>query len=131
MSSLFRTKEIITMAEASNEDKEVTNINITSEHVNETNTVGTNVKAVLEKLSEFLTENNLEKQITDEKKNILKKIEGKNEEISQKKETHRHKLYEIHEAYKLEIQKENERHVDDLKVTETAIVDLKSQLDEL
>ena len=82
------------MAEASNEDNEVTNINIESEHVNETNTVGTNVKALLEKLSEFLTENNLEKQITDERKNILKKIEGKNKEISQRKETHHHKLYE-------------------------------------
>jgi len=123
------------MAEASNEDNEVTNINITSEQANDTspsaNTVGTNVKAVLEKLSEFLTENNLEKQIADERKNIAKKIEAKNEEISQKKEMHRHKLYEIHEAYKLEIQKENERHVDDLKVTETAIGDLKSQLEEL
>jgi len=119
------------MAEASKEDNDVTNINITSEHADDANTVGTNVKAVLEKLSEFLTENNLEKQITDERKNILKKIEAKNEEISQKKETHRHKLYEIHEAYKLEIQKENERHVDDLKVTETAIGDLKSQLEEL
>ena len=47
---------------------------------------------------------------------ILAKIEGKNEEILQKKETHRHKLNEVHEAYKREIQKENERHVDDLKV---------------
>jgi signal recognition particle GTPase len=96
---LVQNQEIITMAEASNEDNEVTNVNITSEHVTETKTVGTNVKAVLEKLSEFLTENNLEKQITDETKNILKKNEGKNEEINQKKETHRHKVYEIHEAY--------------------------------
>ena len=120
------------MAEATNEDKDVTNSNITvTSEQDENNTTGTNVRAVLEKLSEFLTENNLEKQISDEKKNILKKIEGKNEEISQKKETHRHKLYEIHEAYKLEIQKENERHVDDLKVTEIVIGDLKSQLEEL
>jgi hypothetical protein len=93
--------------------------------------VGTNVKALLEKLTEFLTENNLEKQITDERKNIVKKIVGKNVEISQKKETHRHKLHEIHEAYKLEIQKENERHVEDLKVTETDIGDLTIQLEEL
>jgi len=61
------------MAEASKEDSDVTNINITSEHTEDSSTVGTNVKAVLEKLSEFLTENNLEKQITDERKNILKK----------------------------------------------------------
>ena len=47
---------------------------------------------------------------------IMQKIEGKNEEILQKKETHRHKLNEVHEAYKREIQKENERHLDDLKV---------------
>jgi hypothetical protein len=107
------------MAEASNEDNEVTN------------RMGTNVKAVLENLIEFLTENNLEKRITDERKNILKKIEGTNVEISQKKETHRHKLHEIHNAYNLGILKENERHVDDLKVTETAIGDLKSQLEEL
>ena len=48
---------------------------------------------------------------------IMQKIEGKNEEILQKKETHRHKLNEVHEAYKREIQKENERHLDDLKVS--------------
>ena len=47
----------------------------------------------------------------------MSRIEGKNEEILQKKETHRHKLNEVHEAYKREIQKENERHLDDLKVT--------------
>ena len=79
---------------------------------------------------------------------ILAKIEGKNEEILQKKETHRHKLNEVHEAYKREIQKENERHVDDLKVglkfkklellmpttwqvTERGITELRGQLDEL
>ena len=73
-------------------------------------------QAVLEKLNDFLTENNLEQQIAEERKMIMQKIEGKNEEILQKKETHRHKLNEVHEAYKREIQKENERHLDDLKV---------------
>jgi len=116
------------MAEASNKDEQNISTNETTEEANDSST---NVRAVLEKLSEFLTENNLEKQISDEKQNIVRKIEVKNEEISQKKETHRHKLYEIHEAYKLEIQKENERHVDDLKVTEAAIADLKIQLEEL
>ena len=67
----------------------------------------------------------------DERKKILRKIEIKNEEISQKNETHRHKLCEIHEAYKLEIQKENERHVEDLKVTETSIRHLKTKLEDL
>jgi hypothetical protein len=47
----------------------------------------------------------------------------------QKKDTHRHKLTEVHEAYKREIQKENERHLEDLKVTEleigTGIMSLK------
>ena len=74
------------------------------------------LQAVLEKLNDFLTENNLEQQIAEERKMIMQKIEGKNEEILQKKETHRHKLNEVHEAYKREIQKENERHLDDLKV---------------
>ena len=74
------------------------------------------IQAVLEKLNDFLTENNLEQQIAEERKMIMQKIEGKNEEILQKKETHRHKLNEVHEAYKREIQKENERHLDDLKV---------------
>ena len=92
---------------------------------------GSSVRDVLEKLSDFLTKNNLEKQITDERKKILRKIEVKNEEISQKNETHRHKLCDIHEAYKIEIQKENERHVEDLKVTETSIRQLKSKLEEL
>ena len=102
----------------------------------------------MEKLNDFLTENNLEQQIAEERKMILAKIEGKNEEILQKKETHRHKLNEVHEAYKREIQKENERHVDDLKVgpkfkklellmpstwqvTERGITELRGQLDEL
>ena len=67
-------------------------------------------------MNDFLTENNLEQQIAEERKMILAKIEGKNEEILQKKETHRHKLNEVHEAYKREIQKENERHVDDLSM---------------
>ena len=49
------------------------------------------------------------------------RIDTKNEEILQKKDTHRHKLTEIHEAYKRQIQKENERHLDDLKVTEADI----------
>ena len=79
---------------------------------------------------------------------IMQRIEGKNEEILQKKETHRHKLNEVHEAYKREIQKENERHLDDLKVTsaflskhldlfsfsqvtEKSIGDLRGQLEEL
>ena len=75
------------------------------------------LQAVLEKLNDFLTENNLEQQIAEERKMIMQKIEGKNEEILQKKETHRHKLNEVHEAYKREIQKENERHLDDLKVS--------------
>jgi len=91
----------------------------------------TSVKAVLEKLNDFLTENNLEQQIAEERKMIMQKIEGKNEEILQKKETHRHKLNEVHEAYKREIQKENERHLDDLKVTERGISELRGQLDEL
>ena len=99
-------------------------------------------------MNDFLTENNLEQQIAEERKMILAKIEGKNEEILQKKETHRHKLNEVHEAYKREIQKENERHVDDLKVgrkfkkvevlmtitwqvTERGITELRGQLDEL
>ena len=59
-------------------------------------------------------------------KNSLKfltpqRIDSKNEEILQKKDTHRHKLTEVHEAYKREIQKENERHLEDLKVTELEI----------
>jgi len=90
-----------------------------------------NVKALLEKLSEFLTENNLEEQIEEERKDIHRKIESKNEEISQKRETHRHKLNKIHEAYKREIQEENERHLEDLKETETDISSLKHQLQEL
>ena len=89
------------------------------------------VKDVLEKLSGFLKENNLEKQIKDDREKILRKIANKNEEIFQKNETHRHKLCELKEAYKLEIQRENERHVLDLKVTETAILKMKSKLDEL
>jgi hypothetical protein len=52
---------------------------------------------------------------------ILQRIDSKNEEILQKKDTHRHKLTEIHEAYKREIQNENERHLEDLKVTEVDI----------
>lgn len=129
------------MAEASKEDTEVRNIiNDREEKEGENNNnnedtdeegEGSNVRDVLEKLSDFLTKNNLEKQITDERKKILKKIEVKNEEISAKNETHRHKLCEIHEAYKIEIQKENERHVDDLKVTETSIRQLKTKLEEL
>ncbi len=51
----------------------------------------------------------------------LQRIDSKNEEILQKKDTHRHKLTEIHEAYKREIQNENERHLEDLKVTEVDI----------
>ena len=125
------------MAEASKEDTEVRNIinedKDEAENNNEEDTdeEGSNVRDVLEKLSDFLTKNNLEKQITDERKKILRKIEVKNEEISQKNETHRHKLCEIHEAYKLEIQKENERHVEDLKVTETSIRHLKTKLEDL
>ena len=127
------------MAEASKEDTEVRNIINVGEDKDggENNNEetddegGSSVRDVLEKLSDFLTKNNLEKQITDERKKILRKIEGKNEEISQKNETHRHKLCEIHEAYKIEIQKENERHVEDLKVTETAIRQLKSKLEDL
>ena len=129
----------VNMAEASKEDTEVRNIiNDREEKEGENNNEetdeegeGSNVRDVLEKLSDFLTKNNLEKQITDERKKILKKIEVKNEEISAKNETHRHKLCEIHEAYKIEIQKENERHVDDLKVTETSIRQLKTKLEEL
>jgi len=90
-----------------------------------------NVKALLEKLSEFLSENNLEEQIEEERKDIHRKIDNKNEEISQKRETHRHKLNKIHEAYKREIQEENERHLEDLKETETDICSLKHQLQEL
>jgi len=125
------------MAEASKEDTEVRNIiNVSEEKDNENNSEdteeeGSSVRDVLEKLSDFLTKNNLEKQITDERKKILRKIEVKNEEISQKNETHRHKLCDIHEAYKIEIQKENERHVEDLKVTEASIRQLKSKLEEL
>lgn len=129
------------MAEASKEvstleDSEVRNIISTGEEKEgndneETDDEGSNVRDVLEKLSDFLTKNNLEKQITDERKKITRKIEQKNEEISQKNETHRHKLCDIHEAYKIEIQKENERHVEDLKVTETAIRQLKIKLEEL
>ena len=124
------------MAEASKEDTEVRNIINEDTENNENNDAddedeGSNVRDVLEKLSDFLTKNNLEKQITDERKKILRKIEVKNEEISQKNETHRHKLCEIHDAYKIEIQKENERHVEDLKVTETAIRQLKTKLEEL
>jgi len=125
------------MAEASKEDTEVRNIiNVSEEKDNENNSEdteeeGSSVRDVLEKLSDFLTKNNLEKQITDERKKILRKIEVKNEEISQKNETHRHKLCDIHEAYKIEIPKENERHVEDLKVTETSIRQLKSKLEEL
>lgn len=89
------------------------------------------MQAVLEKLNDFLTESNLEQQIAEERKMIMQKIEGKNEEILTKKETHRHKLNEVHEAYKREIQKENERHLDDLKVTEKGITELRGQLDEL
>lgn len=89
------------------------------------------VKEVLEKLSEFLTENNLEEQIQQERKEIHRKIDIKNEEISSKRETHRHKLNDIHEAYKSEIQRENERHLEDLKVTEVEICSLRSQLEEL
>ncbi len=51
----------------------------------------------------------------------MQRIDSKNEEILQKKDTHRHKLTEIHEAYKREIQNENERHLEDLKVTEVDI----------
>jgi len=129
------------MAEASKEvstieDSEVRNIISTGEEkegadTEETDDEGSNVRDVLEKLSDFLTKNNLEKQITDERKKITRKIEQKNEEISQKNETHRHKLCDIHEAYKIEIQKENERHVEDLKITETAIRQLKIKLEEL
>lgn len=124
------------MAEASKEDTEVRNIINEDKDENDnreedTDEEGSNVRDVLEKLSDFLTKNNLEKQITDERKKILRKIEVKNEEISQKNETHRHKLCEIHEAYKLEIQKENERHVEDLKVTETSIRHLKTKLEDL
>ena len=124
------------MAEASKEDTEVRNIinedkDDADNDNEETDDEGSNVRDVLEKLSDFLTKNNLEKQITDERKKILRKIEVKNEEISQKNETHRHKLCEIHEAYKLEIQKENERHVEDLKVTETSIRHLKTKLEDL
>ena len=107
------------MAEASKEvstieDSEVRNIISTGEEkegadTEETDDEGSNVRDVLEKLSDFLTKNNLEKQITDERKKITRKIEQKNEEISQKNETHRHKLCDIHEAYKIEIQKENRR----------------------
>merc|ERR1711978_592446 len=117
------------MAEASKEDTEVRNIINVGEDKDggENNNEetddegGSSVRDVLEKLSDFLTKNNLEKQITDERKKITRKIEQKNEEISQKNETHRHKLCDIHEAYKIEIQKENERHVEDLKITETSI----------
>ena len=80
------------MAEASKEDTEVRNIiNDREEKEGENNNndeetdeegEGSNVRDVLEKLSDFLTKNNLEKQITDERKKILKKIEVKNEEIS-------------------------------------------------
>ena len=132
------------MAEASKEDiwgaedTEVRNIINTGEegeeendNNEETDDEGSNVRDVLEKLSDFLTKNNLEKQITDERKKITRKIELKNEEISQKNENHRHKLCDIHEAYKIEIQKENERHLEDLKVTETAIRQLKIKLDDL
>ena len=125
------------MAEASKEDTEVRNIINTGEEAEEndnneeTDDEGSNVRDVLEKLSDFLTKNNLEKQITDERKKITRKIELKNEEISQKNENHRHKLCDIHEAYKIEIQKENERHLEDLKVTETAIRQLKIKLDDL
>lgn len=126
------------MAEASKEDTEVRNIIRTGEEVEEENDIneetddeGSNVRDVLEKLSDFLTKNNLEKQITDERKKITRKIELKNEEISQKNENHRHKLCDIHEAYKIEIQKENERHLEDLKVTETAIRQLKIKLEDL
>ena len=126
------------MAEASKEDTEVRNIINTGEeeeeendNTEETDDEGSNVRDVLEKLSDFLTKNNLEKQITDERKKITRKIELKNEEISQKNENHRHKLCDIHEAYKIEIQKENERHLEDLKVTETAIRQLKIKLDDL
>jgi len=73
------------------------------------------VKAVLEKLGEFLTEN----KIQEERKDISGKFELKNEEISQKRETHRHKLNEVHEAYM------------DLKVTEKDIFYLRNQLEEL
>ena len=129
------------MAEASKdistlEDSEVRSIINTGEEKDdndndETEDEGSNVRDVLEKLSDFLTKNNLEKQITDERKKITRKIEQKNEEISQKNETHRHKLCDIHEAYKIEIQKENERHVEDLKITETSIRQLKIKLEEL
>ena len=129
------------MAEASKdistlEDSEVRSIISKGEEKDdndndETEDEGSNVRDVLEKLSDFLTKNNLEKQITDERKKITRKIEQKNEEISQKNETHRHKLCDIHEAYKIEIQKENERHVEDLKITETSIRQLKIKLDEL
>ena len=129
------------MAEASKEvstieDSEVRNIISTGEENEATDNEdpddeGSNVRDVLEKLSDFLSKNNLEKQITDERKKITRKIELKNEEISQKNETHRHKLCDIHEAYKIEIQKENERHVEDLKITETAIRQLKIKLEEL
>ena len=77
------------------------------------------VKAVLENLGEFLTENNLELKIQEERKDISGKFELKNEEISQKRETHRHKLNEVHEAYM------------DLKVTEKDIFYLRNQLEEL
>jgi len=90
-----------------------------------------NVKALLEKLSDFLSETNLEQQIEEERKEIHTNIEHKNEEILQKRENHRHKLNEIHEGYKREIQRENERHVEDLKVTERDIAKLRSQLQEL
>ena len=77
------------------------------------------VKAVLENLGEFLTENNLEHQIQEERKDISGKFELKNEEISQERETHSHKLNEVHEAYM------------DLKVPEKDIFYLRNQLEEL
>ena len=73
------------------------------------------VKAVLEKLGEFLTEN----KIQEERKDISGKFELKNEEISQERETHSHKLNEVHEAYM------------DLKVPEKDIFYLRNQLEEL
>jgi len=88
-------------------------------------------KEVLEKLSEFLTENNLEQQIQQERKDINRKIDKKKEEILQKRETHRHNLNDVHEAYKREIQRENERCGEDLKVTEQEITGLQQQLEEL
>ena len=58
------------------------------------------VKAVLEKLGEFLTEKTTWSTKYRRRGMIyLKRLKSKNEEISQKRETHSHKLNEVHEAY--------------------------------